>query len=364
MLKALQSLPAALGALFLIALLAVLLSLTGTLPVQFPGWGETVLWLYKQQQAFHKELTGSMQVLAKQGSWSAGAALIVASFLYGVFHAAGPGHGKAVLTTYLLTNPEETRRGIMIAWLAALCQGLVAISLIYGLLYIAGWVPRDTKSAVTWSERLSYILVMGIGVYLIWRVAKARNWIRHLNFFRSSNRTHHQHEGHDHHSHDHAHDHNHHNHDHSHHDHDHHHHHGHSHDENCGCGHAHSPDIDELRQPTSLKAGLGLVLSMGLRPCSGAILVLVFAKVTGLALAGVLAVLAMSVGTAIAISILAIVAIQARDWTRKALSTSTGSVAYLSTAADIVTLLGGVFILMLGYSLFIATYVSRSSFGL
>ena len=54
-------------------------------------------------------------------------ALVAHSFLYGVFHAAGPGHGKIVISTYILTNESQLRRGLLLSISCSLCQGLAAI---------------------------------------------------------------------------------------------------------------------------------------------------------------------------------------------------------------------------------------------
>ena len=52
----------------------------------------------------------------------------------------------------------------------------------------------------------------------------------------------------------------------------------HQHDENCGCGHAHLPSAGQM---VGKKTQALVVFSMGMRPCSGAIMMLLFAKVIG-----------------------------------------------------------------------------------
>jgi nickel/cobalt exporter len=103
---------------------------------------------------------------------------------------------------------------------------------------------------------------------------------------------------------------------HAHHHHDHaHHHHGHAHDhddEAHAWGHAHAPEPADLTGRDWLKRGLTAVVAVGLRPCSGAIIVLVFAMAQGLYAAGVGAVVAMGLGTALTTSALAAVAVFAK----------------------------------------------------
>ena len=62
------------------------------------------------------------------------------SFLYGIFHAAGPGHGKAVISSYMVANEETWRRGVVLSFASALLQALVAVVLV-GI--AAGVAERD-----------------------------------------------------------------------------------------------------------------------------------------------------------------------------------------------------------------------------
>ncbi|MEM1400472.1 MAG: hypothetical protein AAGF58_11345, partial [Pseudomonadota bacterium] len=128
--------------------------------------GNLIVWIYTQQKAFHRELTQGLRAIGSGGGVAASIGLIVASFLYGVFHAAGPGHGKAILSTYLLTHRSEVKKGVMIAAAAALFQGFVALVLVYGLVGVVGLAATNATGAVTWTERLSYALVFVIGALL------------------------------------------------------------------------------------------------------------------------------------------------------------------------------------------------------
>ncbi|RED45782.1 nickel/cobalt transporter [Aestuariispira insulae] len=296
-------------------------------------WGEFLQWVIAQQKAFHADLTEGLKTLKNDGGFSAAWALILASFLYGVFHAAGPGHGKVVLTTYLVTQKEKVGRGILLATLAAFCQGLVALVLVYGLIYLAGWLPRETSEAVTWSERMSYALVALIGIMLVWRAAKAVIGLRTASASHSHNH-HHDHHHHDHHQ---------------------------GHDTTCSsCGHAHAPTADQLEG--NWKTALGVILSIGLRPCSGAVLVLVFAKALKLSAAGVAAVAAMSLGTAIAVAVLALVAVNARNLAGRLVAQGSGRLFMVGGMA--VALSGGLLLVALGGSLLANSWQTAHPLGL
>jgi len=87
------------------------------------------------------------------------------------------------------------------------------------------------------------------------------------------------------------------------------------------------------------------VLTVGVRPCSGAILVLVFALAQGLFWAGIAATLLMGVGTAITVATIAVIAVSAKDLARRLSGAREGSGALIMRgiefgAAGLVLLLG------------------------
>lgn len=256
----------------------------------------TILYVQSEQQRLHRALAGAIRTLRAEGSAAAAWGLISLSFLYGLFHAAGPGHGKAVLSTYLLTQPTAMRRSLLLAAASSFMQGLTAIIIVVGIVSLFGLALRSSGLFVQWLEAASFALVGLVGLWLVWRSARALAPQFGFSFGADS---HHHH----HHSHDHGHDH------------EHGHDHDHVHDEDCG--HVHFPTPQQATQASSLREMVGIVLSIGIRPCSGAILVLVFAQAVGMTVAGIAAVLAMSAGTALAVALIALVAVGARDaaWT-------------------------------------------------
>lgn len=266
----------------LLALLAVMLAAHGALaetqaavpPSAFDGM---LSWAIAQQRAFHRDLVQAIRALSGEAGVKAGLWLAGASFVYGVFHAAGPGHGKAVLSAYLLTHRARLARGVGIGVAASFCQGLSAIIIVYGLIGLAGWRSPDTAMAVSWAERVSYVLLMAMGAFLTLRASLLlADRIRHSGASPGSA--------------------------------------DHDHDPDCGCGCAHAPSSGQTARAEGWRMVLGLVLSIGLRPCSGAVLVLIFAYTVKIAWAGVAAVLAMSAGTALTVAALALLSVKARDW--------------------------------------------------
>jgi nickel/cobalt exporter len=304
-------------------------------------------WLFAKQAEFYRQFSGLIRASKADGTaaWS----LMGLSFLYGIFHAAGPGHGKAVISSYLVANEETWVRGVVLSFLSALMQAIVAITIVGIAAVLLHATASTMNTAVNWIETLSYALIIAVGLRLLW--VKGGAFIAALRDLgrptaavgaavtpAAAVRDHHDH-GHDH-AHDHAHDHDahdhahcdHHDHDRAHaaapddashgnHDHDHahhdHSHHDHDHDDASAWGHAHAPEPQELAGPGGWRRGLTAIVAVGLRPCSGAILVLVFALAQGLFWVGAASTFVMGLGTFITVAAIATIAVGARSWAQR-----------------------------------------------
>ena len=241
--------------------------------------GRYLLKIRMLQASFHKKLADRAGGVAATGGTAAFLSLIAVGFVYGVFHAAGPGHGKVVVTSYLLAN--VARRGLLLAAAASAAQAVSAIALVGAVALILGLGHFSTMAGVRYMEMASYALLVAVGIMLMRRALRGEGC------------------GHDDHVHDHGHRH------------DHAHHHGqddHGHDHHaCTHGHHHAPPTTDDR-----RGFLPMVAAVGLRPCSGAVILLLFCLAQGIFLAGVAGTIAMSIGTAITVSALAILSVGAR----------------------------------------------------
>jgi nickel/cobalt exporter len=283
-------------------------------------------WIIARQNAFYQQFSGLIRSAKADGSavWS----LLAVSFFYGIFHAAGPGHGKAVISSYVVANEETWRRGVALSFASALLQALVAVVFV-GIAAVLLRVTAPTmKSAIDVIEIVSYAFIVVIGLRLLWVKGRAL-----ITTARAVGRpvapvgaavtpqAVHDHANHDHH---HAH-HNHVHHDHAapHHDHAHHDHADHD-DDASAWGHAHAPEPQALAGPGGWKRGLSAIVAVGMRPCSGAIIVLVFAMAQGLFWAGVAATFVMGLGTAVTVAVIATIAVGARSWASRFASARAG----------------------------------------
>jgi nickel/cobalt exporter len=328
----------------------------GAVPPRSDG---IVGWMFAMQAQFYRNMSAIIRAAKTDGTavWT----LLGVSFVYGIFHAAGPGHGKAVISSYLVANEETWRRGIVLSFASALLQAIVAVAIVGVAAVLLNATAGQMCSAERVIELVSYALIALVGARLIWVKGQgflhaARNISRplhavgaavtakdqdsHDHHRRDGDHNHHDHRHHDGHDHDHAH----------HHDHGHHHHHG---DEHASAwGHAHGPEPEELAGPGGWRRGFSAILAVGLRPCSGAIIVLVFALAQGLFWAGVAATFVMGLGTAITVAAIATLAVGFRSAAKQIAASRSGygmlAMRGIEVGAAVLVLSFGT-LLLLGY---------------
>lgn len=255
----------------------------------------TILFhILEWQRNFNLQISSAMRNI-NENATQAGATLLLISFLYGVFHAVGPGHGKFILTSYLSLEQTKLPQTLKITWLSAIVQGLVAITLVTVLVAIFSLSRQYFNLTLKWVERGSFMLMMLFGCYWIWQVVRtffvkkpkikplAIRQIRPQNTAFSLKKTEH------------------------------------IHTENCACGHKHLPTAKEIDQIQDWKSMWAVIFSIGLRPCTGAILVLFLSYTLNLYPWGVAAALVMAIGTGFTLTLFACLVLFARN---KAIQTS------------------------------------------
>jgi len=280
-------------------------------------------WIFAEQAAFYRSLSGYIRASKDDGAAKWG--LFGISFLYGIFHAVGPGHGKAVISSYLVANEETWRRGVTLSFVSAGIQSVVAVIIVA----IAAVLLEATAKTIGWTvhivEIVSYVLIILIGLRLLF--VKGRSFlfacrrfewpVRQLevapsaagigqSFHRNSagpiGCSHCEAGGHGFHCDgDHEHDHH-----------------------ASAWSHAHGPEPAELGGAGGWRRGLSAVMAVGLRPCSGAIIVLVFALAQDLFWTGVGATLLMGLGTALTVALIATLAVSARQIASRIASAQSG----------------------------------------
>jgi nickel/cobalt exporter len=314
------------------------------------------LWSYvlTQQQRINRELAAAVRQLKTGNVLDATLLLGFLSFTYGVLHAAGPGHGKAVISSYVLANEKTVKRGIMLSFLSAFFQALSAIAIVGVLAIALNATSLEITATERWIETISWGFVALIGVWLLY--GQLGPLLRRREATAAA-RSHQEAPAH---SHDHAHGH----------DacgcgHDHgrahaqghvhaHEHHVHAADGSC-CGHAHMPDPKQLEGPMSWSKAIAIALSVGIRPCTGAILVLIFAMSQGILIAGIFATFAMAFGTAITVSVLASLAVGSRELATRMAGGESRLAGAVATGMGIV---GSMLVFLMGAAFFVASLQS------
>jgi ABC-type nickel/cobalt efflux system permease component RcnA len=250
--------------------------------------GQIALW----QRDFHRELTRGIREAGQSGSWAPALGIVALAFLYGVFHAAGPGHGKVVTATYFLARRAQVLHGMLAGGIIAVVQAVTAIVVVLGLAWVLEISGTRIIGQTVYLELASYGLIAAIGLYMIYGALRGER-----------------------------------------------HHHG---PLPGGPG-------GEARSRAEL---ISTAVAAGLRPCTGAILVLLFALANGILLLGVVATFAMAVGVAITISVLGIATILLRKGV--ALAVPSGG-RYTALAHRSLAVTGALLITVLGALLFLGT---------
>lgn len=280
--------------------------LLGTHALQSDLLGRALIAAQAFQLVLYRNLVDALGKIQEHGiaaSWT----MVGLSAAYGALHAVGPGHGKTVISTFLATHGSRLRRGLLLALAAAVTQGLTAVLLVEITVHLLTLSMRNAMQIETKVESVSFALIAIMGAVLVassgWRL-----------FARRSRHDHH-----------------------------------HSHDIVCSsCGGSHAPTLHQLEQPVTWRSQAGIVLAIGIRPCSGAVLVLLAAQAFGMRSTGIAAVASMSLGTAATVAACALLSTYARTFSlRLAGSQTTGT-------GEIVGVIGGIVIMLFGAVLFAA----------
>lgn len=258
-------------------------------------------WIREKQQSFYGAMNASLRQMNGGTAGLAAWTLLLLSFGYGVLHAAGPGHGKAVISAWLLATENELKRGVLVSFLSSIVQALAAIAIVSAVLFIFGAAVSATRTATGVLESASYALIGTLGLYLLWTAFRPLFAPRQ---------------------------------------------HAHDHHDHSNCGHAHVPEARQVRENWSLAKACSMAFAVGLRPCSGAILVLLAAYPLGLYWAGIVSVFAMAAGTFLTVSVVAALTVYSKRLALRFAGSGGRAARWIDfglrlTAGVLVTCLGG-----------------------
>lgn len=242
------------------------------------GYAALQAWVFQAQREVQTTLAAAVRAI-KTGQPGALLGLVTICFSYGVLHAAGPGHGKMLIGGYGVGRRVPVLALSSIALAASLVQAAVAVAVVYAGVAVLGWTRAQMDGvAENIMAPAGMIAITGVGVWLMWRGFRGmrRAWAVDVPAG--------HHHGHDH---DHAHD--------------------------DPCGHAHGPGLDEVSALTGWRDTAALIAGIAVRPCSGALFLLILTWQLGIGLAGIAGTFAMGLGTALVTIGVALLAVWARE---------------------------------------------------
>jgi len=265
--------------------------------------GSIGAWILSVQSEFYGSLRAGVREMKENGS--ALLSLLFVGFAYGVFHAAGPGHGKAVISAYLVADEKALRKGVVLSLAAALVQASVAIAIVSGVNLVLRATATTMNKLALNVELASFIAVALLGAVITWRKAGKVLGVMAMarNPYAAVQET---------------------------------------------CDHVHLPPPDAINRLSRWREMAGVAIAAGIRPCAGALIVLVFALSQGLFAAGIAATFAMALGTALTTSAIAALAV---FFKAMALNLAGGRGASGTLAIAGLELLAAAFVLVLGLSL-------------
>ncbi|MEM9583476.1 MAG: hypothetical protein AAGA08_10215 [Pseudomonadota bacterium] len=275
------------------------------------GFDAMAAWAAGEQRDFQNQMAQGLRAL-RSGQPGAVAALLSVCFAYGFFHAIGPGHGKVLIGGYGLGRSVPWMRLSVISLLASLGQAVMAVLLVLCGIAVFG-LARAQMVGVTedYIAPASYAAIGLIGGWLIWRGART--------YLRQAQQTVHAH---DHHGADGA----------------------------CSsCGHKHGPDLDEVERAGTLKEALTLITGIAIRPCTGALFILIITWQMGLFWAGIAGAFAMALGTGAVTIAVGLASVSMRG----GLMTSLSGSAALAWVVPAIEVLAGVLIAVVATGLFL-----------
>ena len=271
-------------------------------------------WFWRSRAVSIRSLQAAVLALKSDGAalWS----LTGIGFAYGVFHAAGPGHGKAVIAAYLVSSERALAKGFAMSLAAALVQALVAVALVGDRRRAAARDRGGYEPATNAAEIASFASVAALGSLLVWR--KAGKVLDVAALARDPR--------------------------------------GHAAD--ACCDHVHLPSPEAINRIARWREAAGVVLAAGIRPCAGAIILLVYALSQGVFAAGAAATIAMALGTALTTGVIAGLAVFAKSLALR-IAGGRGATGALAVAG--LELLAAAFVLVLGGLLLIGLWTGLAA---
>ena len=245
------------------------------------------------QKKLRTRLSSMMKEVNKTGSFLPLFPLVLIAFVYGIVHAAGPGHGKALAVSYLVSRGRKALDGFYVGSFIAILHGISAICLVLFLKFILNKSIMGPLEDITWITKItSYSFILGIGIILT--IKNLYGWYQNMGVRR---------------------------------------------------------DHYSGKYATRPTGSLSTALAVGMIPCPGTVLIMLFALSINMIGIGIILAAAQTLGMAFTISVIGtiVVAIKSKtlstlDYTRRDLADTFEKI--VETLAGVMIIVVGVFLLM------------------
>lgn len=132
---------------------------------------QLTLWQYK----LNSLISGSIRELNDENYITVYASVIGIAFIYGLIHAAGPGHGKALVALYFTKGKQNYKDAFKMGYMISVIHAISALTVTFSIFFIIKTMFRQnfnefSNSAMT----LSAIMIIAVGAYLIFSSFKSR----------------------------------------------------------------------------------------------------------------------------------------------------------------------------------------------
>jgi nickel/cobalt transporter (NicO) family protein len=274
--------------------------------------GGFVQRLAREQSKINERISHEIRTLRDTGSIPSLLTILSIAFLWGVLHAAGPGHGKSLVAAYFVATEARWTSGIVMGGVISLLQGLTAIVTVFILAALLRGLQLQVQLQGAVIELVSYGLVAILGLVMFWRAVTGRGHAHHHGPIGAGPGDH----GHDH-----------------------------------PAGHDHEHDHAPAAHGRKMSFGSILTVFAGIAPCASAIIIMLFSLANDAILIGAVAVLALSLGMGLTVSTIGVLSIVARRFMKRFATGSTARGEHLErllAVAGSVAVVGFSGLLMLG----------------
>jgi len=259
---------------------------------QYPGFVNKFLkHISILQRRLNQKITELSKELKEKKSAKPIFIILFVTFFYGMVHALGPGHGKTVTFSYFLSERAEVKKGIVVGTLIGFlhaASALILVLVLYFIIQQSFLRPIEDLSRII--KLISYGLITLIGLFLLSKTVIG---------LRKEKRA-----------------------------------------------------EKGINDSSVTKSIIPFAIAVGIIPCTGAVIVLLFSISMGILGIGIISTLCMALGMATTISLVGVSTILAKKGITKFIIGRTKISTILETALSII---GALLIILFGILLFTST---------